>query len=1445
MIRNPSVLTLFCVWLSCVAYAQAPLADFTATPVSGCSPLVVKFDDASSGNPTTWFWDFGNGATSTLKAPSTTYFIPGSYTVTLTATNASGATTKTKQQYITVYGKPLVNFTASDSTGCYPFPVRFTDLSVASPGTSHTNWFWDLGDGGQATSQTAQNTYLNTGNYTVSLKITNDKGCWSVFTKPAYVKIDGGVKADFNSALPSVCRTPVTVAFTNSSTGPGLLTYQWDFGDGSTSAQTNPSHTYTTPGIYSVSLVTISSNGCRDTLKKLNVFNLQDIITSFTAPDSVCVNNAVNITNTSSTTAASTLWNFGDGTTATSASSVKHYSSPGTYTIKLLQSYGACSDSASKIILVKPRPTAIFTADKTAFCRTPATVNFTSASTGADSYLWNFGDGATSTEPSPSHTYTAYGNYTVTLVAKSSNGCTDSVRKQAYIKISKPAITFASLPAEGCIPYTATFVANISSPEPVATYLWNFGNGVTSTAASPSYTYSAQGSYTVTLTITTGSGCTETYTLPHAVIVGTKPVVNFSAVPNPVCAFQPVSFTNLTTGSGMQYLWLFGDGSTSSSENPLHEYGDTGIFNVTLFVKNNGCRDSLKIDSLIRVKPPIAEFTEKSDCVDKLRYTFTDRSLGATTWLWDFGDGITSTQQSPTHVFAAYGTYSVKLTVTNDTCSHQKIKVLKIVNGTPDFVAVPTIACKGSVINFIADTTNAANIVRYQWNFGHGGPAGSGINTATVYRNAGTYSVGLTVTDIAGCISSTVKPNYITITGPTAKFTASNNTGCKGLTATFTDSSKGDGTSGITSWRWNFGDGTIINSTTAQPVQHTYLTAGSFSVSLKVTDAGGCSDSLVLPALVSTSNIKADFYSVDTISCPGATIRFTNASTATTAYTCAWSFGDGTSSTQKSPVTNYSSDGRYDVQLKIRDANGCTDSLKRPQYILIKSPVASYRVSDSASSCTPFQVNFTNTSQFYTSYVWDLGGGTSTIANPTQYYNQPGIYQTKLIVTSAGGCKDTARKNITVHDLRSARISYLPLSGCKPLTVDLKAIAPASMSYVWDFGDGTITSGNDTASQHVYNFFGDFVPKLILTDASGCVIPVTGPDTIRIQGATTKFGLDKKLLCDSGTIHFIDSTTFNNPIINYSWNFGDGTVSSLPSPSHYYRAPGIYPVSLNVLTQNNCVDTFRLSVPVKVVQSPDVRIEGDSVICVGDGMNHLGEFNRPDSSLVRWAWNFPNGKTADVKLPQRQLYTVAGNFTVQTIAINSSGCPDTARKAIKVNPIPTVTLPSVITTRTGTPVQIPATYLGGVIGYSWTNFESLNCTTCPEPIASPKFNTKYEVAFVDSNGCRNKGEVQVIVFCNNDNVFVPNTFSPNGDGSNDVFYVRGKGLNRVKSLRIFNRWGQVVFERMNFAVNDASAGWNGTYNNSKPVPDVYVYQMEVWCDNSTVVSFDGNVALIQ
>jgi gliding motility-associated-like protein len=604
-------------------------------------------------------------------------------------------------------------------------------------------------------------------------------------------------------------------------------------------------------------------------------------------------------------------------------------------------------------------------------------------------------------------------------------------------------------------------------------------------------------------------------------------------------------------------------------------------------------------------------------------------------------------------------------------------------------------------------------------------------------------------------------------------------------------------------------------------------------------------DSLTIPNLIITTDPKAIFYSGDTLACPGSNVQFVNNSTGIN-YTSSWSFGDGFTSTLNSPGHSYAITGLYSVKLKIIDQYGCSDSLTKPNYIKVNQPVASYTVNDSISSCTPFEVQFTNTSQYWNFVSWNLGGGISAMANPIQYYTNPGVYQITLVAISPGGCTDTAKGTIQVYDTAGANISYFPLYGCKPLSVNFAAFTPGPMDkYTWDFGDGFLISDTITTINHVYYSFGNFVPKVILTDPSGCIIPVAGIDTIHIKGAIIKFGLDKKFFCDSGFVSFTDSTIYNDSLSMYNWNFGDGNFSNLQNPTHQYTAPGLYTITLNVQTQNACVDTFRIVNGVKIVESPLVRIMGDSIVCVNGFLTHLGEFQRPDTSVVKWAWQFPNSNTSTLQNPLPQQYKTAGNFAVNTIATNSSGCADTATKNIRINPLPVVTLPSTITMQAGFPVLIPATYTSNVVSYNWTPPATLDCQTCPQPTAAPKFNTKYTVSFVDSNGCKNTGQVQVIVICGNINIFVPNTFSPNNDGSNDVFYIRGKGLDRVKSIRIFNRWGEVVFEQQQFPVNDPTYGWNGTYKKNKPIPDVYIYQVEVFCDNSQVIRFEGNVALIQ
>lgn len=1439
--RRKTALTL--LFLFCIVLSYAQTANFTTSTTSGCSPLVVNFQDLSTGNPTSWFWDFGNGATATLQNPSTTYFIPGTYTVTLTVTNAGGSNTLTRTQYITVYGKPTVNFIVSDSAGCFPLRGQFTDLSTPSAGTTNTSWLWDFGDGTQSTQQNPLHVFTNTGSYTVNVKITNDKGCHAVLVKQAYINVAGGVTSDFSNNQPTVCRPPYNINFTSNSSGPGTLTWYWDFGDGTSSTQQNPVHTYTTPGNYTVSMATTSSDGCSDTMRKVSVLNIQNINTGFAAPDSVCVNSTINFVNNSTPAPVSSSWDFGDGNTSSSANPIKSYTSVGTYTVHLFNTYSYCTDSFSKNIRILSRPVANFTSDVTSRCQPNLTVNFQDLSTNAISWLWNFGDGTTSTLSNPSHTYTNYGNFDVQLIATNNSGCTDTMRRAGYIKIARPVITFPSLPVNGCIPYNIAPIANIITLDVVTSYSWNFGDGGTSTASNPSYTYLNQGTYPVTLTITTSTGCTETYTYANAVRVGRKPIVNFSALPTNVCAFQSVQFKDLTNEAD-QWLWVFGDGSSSTAQNPSHQYSDTGAMDVILYATNNGCRDSLLKTDYVVVKPPIAGFGYQTTCLNRKQFSFIDSSIGAKSWYWDFGDGTTSTLQQPVHIFPSFGSFNVTLTVSNDTCQHSVTKKVAVINEAPDFTASPNPVCYPATVNFSATSLNTNNITTYYWDVGNGTYALSSFPYfSNTYGASGYYTIGLITVDIYGCRDTTIKPNYVRINGPVANFSAINRTGCKGLSVTFNDLSRTDGISNIISWEWNFGDGTV-QTFGGPPFSHTYANAGSYSVNLKVTDANGCSNSISMPNFITTTDPKALFSTTDTLTCPGGTVQFTNQSAAIN-FTSVWSFGDGNASTALAPSNIYLNPGLYSVKLKITDQYGCSDSFTKKDYIQVNKPIASYSVNDSVTFCTPFEVDFKNTSQYYVSSLWDLGGGISTLKDPIQFYNLPGIYKIKLIVTSPGGCMDSTFGTVHVYDTIGSRVTYTPLDGCKPLSVNLDAYSNGPATYTWDFGDGVLITNDNTQMNHIYNFFGKFVPKVILTDPAGCIIPVSGLDTIRIKGATVKFGLDKKFFCDSGLVSFIDSTTYNDSLMVYNWDFGDGTISNIQNPTHFYSTPGFYTPSLNVLTENACVDTFRLNNAIKIVQSPLISIGGDSVICVNDFIQHLGVFDRSDTSAVQWAWQLPNGNTSNLQNPVIQQYKQSGNFVVRTVAINSSGCKDTATKNIRINPLPTVTMPSAITMQVGFPITIPATYTSNVMSWTWSPSTTLNCADCPQPVANPKFNTKYTVSFIDSNSCKNTGDIQIVVICKNANVFVPNTFSPNGDGSNDIFYVRGRGLDRVKSLRIFNRWGEIVFEQQNFPVNDAMYGWDGKYKGNKPVPDVYVYQVEVWCENSQVVHFEGNIALIQ
>ena len=1581
------------------AHAQVT-AGFGSDTTRGCAPLVIRFTDQSAGSPVFWRWDLGNGTVSFNQNPSTTYFNAGQYTVKLLVRNAANnADSIVKTQYITAYATPSANFKASDSTGCFPLNVQFTDFSVPGTGTI-TNREWDFGDGFTSPQSNPLHAYTALGNYNVSLRITNSNGCITTLSKSQYIKVTSGVKANFSFTAPNSCRPPTNISFTNQSTGTGTLGYSWLFGDGSSTATPDPSHSYTTAGTYTVRLIALNNAGCRDTAEKANAIIIGTVTAGFSIPAQVCAGATLAPGNTSAPAATGALWTFGDGSSSSALNPLKVYTNAGTYAIKLVSDFGACKDSVTKTIAVLPRPAAAFTAANTESCQAPLSVSFTSSSRDAVSYKWLFGDGSSSTAQQPTHVYQQRGQYDVTLVVTGANGCTDSITKSGFVKILPAQVQVTNLPQEGCVPLLFTPSVQVNSVEPVTAYHWEFGDGSSSDDAVPTYTYSKPGVYTVKLFYTTRGGCKDSVIYSYSVKAGVRPAVNFSAKPVNTCAFLPVRFTDLTVGNPLtEWYWEFGDGGTSTSQNPAHIYGDTGRFTVKLTVTSDGCRSNFTIPDYIYIKPPIARFRDSSGCANPFSRKFTDMSIGAGSWFWDFGDNTSSTLQNPLHTYAQAGSYVVKLTVMNDSCENTTNRQVLIVAEKADFTAGDTVACRGSAVTFQPVNINPANIASATWSYGDGSFSG-GINTNLhPYATNGRFTVQLLIRDIYGCTDTLTKPLYVRVTGPAANFSAATNNACLNTTIVFNDLSSADGTSSIGQWSWSYGDGSA-EILTAPPFQHRYTTGGAFPVQLKVTDSRGCSDSITKPGVVFISKPVAAFVSPDSLSCYNKSVRFINQS-AGTALGSVWDFGDNSPpSALSQPVHSYLNEGSYTIRLTVKDQYGCLDSVSRPQYIQIKNPRSAFTVNDSVATCPPLVTTFKNLSQNYTAYSWDFGDGTrSTVDNPTHFYNSSGTFIAKLVITSAGGCMDSTTRNIVVRG-PLGDFTYNKTTGCSPVSMQFSAITKDKVSFLWDFNDGSTESSSDSVISHTFTIPGSYIPKMILIDPQGCKVPVIGKDTIHVLGVAANFNADKLTVCDSGQVIFADASVSNDLITSYSWELGDGTVSAQKNPAHSYTAEGRYPVTLAVTTQYGCKSTITKPVALSVVKSPVTGIRGDSAACAPAAIQFTGLVLKPDTAALQWLWNFGNGQQSSKQVPAPVTYAGAGSYTISLIAVNSSGCADTSFQKIIIHPVPQVDAGDNVTickgatyqlqgsgadtylwspaislscTNCANPVATPGTttvfrlegetifgckrsdsviievkqpfklsvspedtlcvgnsltlsasgaelykwspaagldnaaspkpkanpsvttdYLvtgtdskncftdtahvrlvvypypvvdagadktlsagssvlltpvisADVTDIRWQPLTGLSCANCSEPLASPRQTTTYSLTVSNQGGCQVKDELTIVVVCKEGNLYMPNTFSPNGDGNNDVFYPRGKGIFGVRSFKIFNRWGESVYERYNFQVNDGSpnTGWNGRYKDKDAGQDVYVYIIEVICENNTVIVYKGNVTLIR
>jgi gliding motility-associated-like protein len=1324
--------------------------------------------------------------------------------------------------------------------------VQFNDSSVGGGGSAIVSRQWAFGDGATnvGNNPSPSNLYALAGSFTVSLKVIDGNGCDTSIAIPNFVNTsippNGVITTSPNPALG--CTPPLNVTFSaaastsNSTTGSGL-TYLWNFGTGNTSTVVNPPVvTYNTSGTFNVTLIVYDNNNCPDTTTSQVI--ISSPFASFFAVGAVNDTVCRTVTFRNQSLGTNAFYTYGDGASGTDSI---HTYAPGTYQVTLQVQNGICTDDTTITIHVE-NVVAAFTSTPHYSCNWPFTVQYNNTATNGATFLWTFGDGSTSTQANPTHTflkpdtnqYTIYDYYYYTdqLTVTSVHGCSATVTKARNDTVFNITARFMPDKSYGCAPLTVTFSDSSRSREPIVNYTYLFGDGNQTSGSNPvvSHTYNTAGIYYVRLVVTNSVGCKDTsFIIP--IYVGTPITSAFTVVPNSICPNTPVQLTVLNPDTNRLYHFS-GDGGILShcfnQTSPVWNFNtQTGSQPITLTTSYNGCTGTATQN--VTVKGPMARFYVAGNCNTPFTYNFPATIQDANTWNWDFGDGnvlINSGNNNPSHTYAVTGDYWVKLTAFNSTsgCSPSiDSSVVRVRNIQANFIR-DSIVCKNQTVNVNAQSsTDAYGFCNegylWYWNDGtHPHNSASPSYTHTFSTN-GTYYIKLVVTDINGCVDSIKKK--VDVYSVNAYFKSNKNYGCLPLTVNFTDSSFADTL--IASYSWNFGDGNI--STVKNPT-HTFTTvppSGFWVVTLTVRDTIGCTSTyskIITPSLPDTlfSTPKGNV-------CVGEPVQFNPNFTGHQSYL--WNFGDNGTSTQIAPTHAYANAGSYTVTLTVTDSIGCTGTKKITNYINVQAYPQAGFVSSADSilnKCYPLLVNYYDTSivSVFGSRQWNLGNSSNIFTTPVAgtIYQNPGTYIIQLIVSTTFGCRDTTYDTLKVVG-PVGNFNIVPTTICKgqSITFSIKDTADLG-AYSWDFGDGSTAAGISPIT-HTFNInpaSGQTLVGLVMwSPDSACTYTKTNPVYIRQVIADFTVNNGDTALCIGEPI------TLTNTSLNASsnfWNLGNGqTYNGINPPPFSISQNGIYTLSLAIdNTTWGCKDTIRKKISINNL--PVAYATGGDT-CLGQPITLSA------SGGVSYLWSPSTGlSSTTVANP----VATPGQSTVYSVVVTDiNGCTDVATAPVVIySPPPQVNNTYLLFI--GDSVQLN-TGIDNHYIITWNPVAGLSCITCPNPWAQPLTNTLYTATYTDSLGCYTGVSRFNIEIDPRITIDVPTAFTPNGDGDNDVIFVKGLGLKRLIEFKIYNRWGQLLFES-----NDLNKGWDGYYKGELQNVETYVYtaKAEAWLNGKTV-----------
>ncbi len=639
-----------------------------------------------------------------------------------------------------------------------------------------------------------------------------------------------------------------------------------------------------------------------------------------------------------------------------------------------------------------------------------------------------------------------------------------------------------------------------------------------------------------------------------------------------------------------------------------------------------------------------------------------------------------------------------------------------------------------------------------------------------------------------------------------------------------------------TKYFWNFGDGT---TSTTDSVAHYYTQSGTYLVTLILVDSTKCNlvDTFSTPITIPPT-ISAYFAIPETRGCIPYTVDLSAGYWPHAVYN--WTFGDGTSADSFAVKHTYFIADTFNIKLIITDSASCNFSdTASAQVVTIDSVAnAAFLFTRAFYSCDSLMVTLWSNYRGEDKEIWDFGDGSQIIDSDTvtHWYRTSGIFTvTHIIMDAKMVCRpvDTDQIAFSLSPL-DISISVSDSNGCIPLTVNFTGNSGLlSTIYTWNFGSGNVVTGDTVL--HLYSNTGIYYVYITATDSNACIGSDSATAVVSPRNDSAYAAFKLNILQDCDSILLFNSDNESTNALHYQWYFGDGSGSANFNVSHTYHQIGNYTVILVASDSNRCHPVDTVSQNISLLPNATVDF-GFNDTCAGNAIQFVN-FGKP---TARYTWFFGDNQISGQYSPVH-LYSTFGTYPVQLFIYDTSTCniEDSAEHTLNVFQTPlagfnvsdTLTFDSAIT------------FMGNSLYYDniiW----SFGDTSSPVSDESNPIHT-FEVI----------GETRVCVTAMNSKcsdtsckeifirfiplVGVPNAFSPNGDGVNDVVKVEGKGIVEMTFI-IYNRWGQKVFES-----HDINQGWDGTFNGVMQEVDAYAYTLQATLINKQIVSKKGNITLLR